>query len=163
MRLFQDTLRAIIVAGSCLLPVILLASGGSFPSGTKIKIPNGYQKIEKIKAGDVIMGVKENGNVDQTKVLTTTKSKVPLVAIKTKAGVIEAPKDTAIAMAGGGYCLVSELKLGHEIFYLDGNKLKTTVVLSLKPVKAKTTEVHTLTVDRPNNFIANNIVVHDRD
>ncbi|MGD0571986.1 MAG: polymorphic toxin-type HINT domain-containing protein [Sedimentisphaerales bacterium] len=137
--------------------------GGCFPAGVLISTPNGQVPIEKIRPGDTVTAVRNNGRIVSAKVLATHRTKDYVINIQAGSQVLKTTAEHPICIGEGRVCAAGELKAGDSILlYCDNKAVQTEIENQLSAMFAEQQEVYNLTVEGPHTFIADGFVVHNK-
>lgn len=138
-------------------------SGGScFPAGTLIYTAMGRVPIERLRVGDQVLAVNENGQMAQVAIERLYRAVAPLLVLQMNDGrelltTIEHP----LLRDDGHFVAAGLIRPGESIETLDGKQIKPARIGAVIQ-RTEAIEVFNLEVDEPHTFIANAVVVHNK-
>ena len=138
------------------------ASGGAcFPAGTQISTPGGTRPIEQIKAGDMVLAVDSNGQVQPVQVKATLDKQSPILTVITDRGILHTTTEHPLWTGGDEFREAGKLKTGDTVMLWQGGKAQAARVLQLEEHPTEQ-QVYNLEVEAPHTFVADGFVVHNK-
>jgi cysteine-rich repeat protein len=159
-----------------------IGAGGCFKAGTKITLANGsYKNIEKIEEGDLVLAYNHSSNelvstvVNNLLIHDNYRDSAVKLRLKNNyqlfvtlnhpfPNVDVVLKDNPLYDDGFyDYLRLEFFDVGDRLMYLNGiEEIRLSEITSIEPVDYFSTE-YNLQLNPPNNFFANNILVHNLD
>jgi hypothetical protein len=134
---------------------------GCFPAGTMILVPGGKTAVERIRAGDVVTTVEQDGKSSKGKVASIFVTKNRLFEVSTDAGDLITTETQPLALVAGGLKAAGELKAGDKIYRWADGERKATTVKSVTPT-LREEKVFNLILGDPVLFIANGFLARSK-
>jgi hypothetical protein len=134
---------------------------GCFPAGTPIRTPDGSQRIERLREGDLVTTVGPDGAAAPGKVISVFCTRNRLVEVRTEAGKLATTETQRLALADRGLRAAGELKPGDRIFRWDGRERRAVMVRSVSYTGWEET-VFNLIVGEPPLFVADGFLVRSK-
>ena len=135
---------------------------GCFLPDTLIDTPDGPQKIDRIKAGDVVYGFDKEKNIVKTTVIETIELKESsYYEIGTAYSTVNATSEHPFYSINGSFTAIKDLKVGDIVYILANGELKPETI-SYKRLIDRNVNVINLHVNGPNTFFANGFAVHNK-
>lgn len=134
---------------------------GCFPAGTVVRIPDGTTTIERIRKGDSVTTVSNEGKLTTVKVTDVFITKNSLLELRTADAALITTSTQPIALEAGGYKAAGELKKGDRIWRWQGSERKAVAVESVTST-LRDAEVFNLILGDPTTFIAGDFLVRSK-
>ena len=135
--------------------------GGCVEQGTPILTPSGPVPIERLKAGDVVLGV------DRQAVLPVVVRSVMQVQpeeyfeLNANGRVVRLTAEHPVETDAGVFRMVSHLKKGDRVFFHDDGRITEASIGSIARIH-NSSFAHNLLVFPAGTYLANGIVVHNK-
>lgn len=135
--------------------------GGCFPPGTPIRTPQGRTPIERLSAGEAVLGIDPEGRIVRARVESVFATRALVLAVETDRGPLDTTMDHPVGLPGGGFIPAGELRPGQKILMWDDGHMGTATVLQAS-LERHEQEVYNLSVEWPNTFLAAGFLVHNK-
>jgi len=136
--------------------------GGCFPVGTPVRTPSGETAIERLRLGDAVLAVRDDGRLALATVEKVFVSRERLLALETDDGqFVRITPDHPLRLPQGGFCGAGGLQPGDSVLGWRDGHLAAIRVRSLS-LPAEEAEVVNLHVSAPHTFIAGGLVAHNK-
>jgi predicted lipid-binding transport protein (Tim44 family)/uncharacterized membrane protein YgcG len=135
--------------------------GGCVEQGTPILTPSGPVPIERLKPGDVVLGV------DRQAVLPVVVRSVVQVQpeeyyeLNANGRVLRLTAEHPVETDAGVFRMVSRLKTGDRVFFHDDGRITAASIGSIARIH-NSSPAHNLLVAPAGTYLANGIVVHNK-
>lgn len=134
--------------------------GNCFTAGTMIRTPDGLTPIEKLRPGDVVIAVEDDGTTKPVLVRAQVKKSNHLLHVHTDQGILHTTPEHPIWRGGDEFTPAGLLMPGDKVKIWEGGKVKQTSIIKLEQGGAET--VYNLEVEGPHTFIADGFIVHNK-
>jgi hypothetical protein len=134
---------------------------GCFPAGTAIRIPGGTTTIERVKEGDIVITVGPEGQAAAAKVEAVFVTRNQLMEVRTEGRTLLTTKTQPLALEGGQYRPVSDLKPGDRVWRWSEGKRLAVPVLEVRDT-AREAQVFNLVLGAPTTFIAGEFLARSK-
>lgn len=134
---------------------------GCFPAGTVVRVPGGTTPIEQVKPGAMVTTISTEGLVASAKVETVFVTRNRLLEVRTMSGTLVTTETQPLALEGGDYRLVGELKPGDRIWRWSDGKRLAVPVLSVK-MTGREAQVFNIILGAPTTFIAGDFLARSK-
>jgi len=142
-----------------------IGGGGCFLEGTPILLADGsYKPIDKLEAGDFVSGLNTETNKQTTNRILEVKSPRQVDGyynLITESTQVKVTGEHPFYVGNGEYKKVEELRIGDEIIILEDNEIVSEKIID-KTYFPKKVTVYNIQTDGFNNYIASDIVVHNK-
>jgi predicted lipid-binding transport protein (Tim44 family) len=135
--------------------------GGCFPPGTPISTRKGQIPIEKLSAGDALIGLDSDGKPVEVLVESIHATRARLLTLQTDRGTLLTTTDHPLKLSGGDFRKAGDLIPGARVdAWEDGKLLSSSIKGTFEG--AGETPVYNLSVSSPHVFLASGFVVHNK-
>jgi len=135
--------------------------GGCFPAGTGIWTPSGVVPIDRVRPGQVILAVKQDGQLESGVVEDVFSTSSSLLTIRTDLGALRTTAEHPVLVMGGGFRHAGQVRVGQSLGIWRDGRLGYSPVRSIG-VSPGQVAVFNLGVSWPHTFIADGFVVHNK-
>lgn len=145
------------------------SSGGTcFLAGTLIKTITGEVEIEKINAGMLVLGYDENLNkvvrCRVNKLLTHDREEEKIseyYLLKTENSGVKVTLNHPFYIGNSEYKQIQQIQIEDYIYIQSENFIMKEKIISKQLIHCEKTITYNLSLNKPNNYFANNYLVHN--
>jgi predicted lipid-binding transport protein (Tim44 family) len=134
--------------------------GGCFPAGTVISTPGGRITIEQLKPGDIVLGVTPRGRTVETVVKDFHVTRSEILNVETEAGILRTTAGHPLLSLRGQFIDGGDITAGAKLAMATGRGKEFAQVQ--RTGLSGEAPVYNLTVNKPNTFIADGFIVHNK-
>jgi hypothetical protein len=142
-------------------PLLEPCHPGCFPAGTPVQTPDGPRPVERVRKGDLVTTVGNNGKTASEKVTSVFVTRNRLIEVRTDAGNLVTTMTQPLALADGELRAAGQLKPGDRVWRWDGSERKAATVQSVAST-AREEQVYNLVVGDRALFIANGFLARSK-
>ena len=135
--------------------------GGCFPAGTGIWTPSGVVPIDRVRPGQVVLAVTQDGQLENAVVGNVFSTSSSLLTIRTDLGALRTTAEHPVLVMGEGFRQAGQVAVGQSLGIWRDGRLGYSPVLSIG-VSPGQVPVFNLGVGWPHTFIADGFVVHNK-
>jgi predicted lipid-binding transport protein (Tim44 family) len=135
--------------------------GGCFPAGTRITTPAGFNVIEQLQPGDVVLAVDTAGLCVTATVRQVFRQRDALLTLHTDQGQLRTTAEHPLRLFTGGFQAAGQLAVGAQVTVRRAGRLQAATLIGWQQDGAAA-GVFNLEVDAPHTFIADGFVVHNK-
>jgi len=134
---------------------------GCFPAGTLVRVPGGTERIELVRAGDLVTTIGRDGTVSPTAVQTVFTSTNRLFEVRTDLGTVVTTSAQPLCLVAGGFRPAGELKGGDRVWKWHDGRRTAVIVKEVVPT-GRTETVYNLIVGESAVFVAGDFLARGK-